>query len=242
MAGEVAGVALKEFKEPIRDALCHYSYTTDMRLEFDGDVAATLALTPDKPYLARSETPVTFEGHEVSTLYVLAFAPGDATGSDASMSLSEVDLGDLPAEPKYLPRSKTGIDTEAHLTIASKPLESANQPTLFAGRLLVLGVERGAIKETGHVGQTKSDFNSALRNTRSPRPTVSLTTGYRNGIYLPPGASDQERFGDPHAIFNQHPLAVQVCGFIAIKTEDAARHRRIFEMLGAAEPRSMPQL
>lgn len=242
MISEVAGIPLREFEEPIRDALFYYSTVTDERVEFNGDEAARLTLTPEKPNSARTATEFTFEGETAGNLYVIAFAPEDATGDEKTYTLDAVNTGEFPAEAKYLPRSKAGIDSEAHLAIATSTIDTADSPSLFAGSLSVLGLEDGVVTEVGQVGQEIRDFGLTMRKIRAARPTVSLTTGYRNGLYLPPGVQGEERFGDPHAILNRHPGAVQVCGFVAVSTENAARHRRILEMLGAREPRKVPTL
>lgn len=118
-----------------------------------------------------------------------------------------------------MPRSKAGTYAEGLLTIASSLTESPQvDPVIFANRLTLLGLdEYGTISKLADLGKM----------SRSAGPTTVLTVGTHkyNG----------ERFGDPHAVFNNYNDAVQVCGFVAV-AQEAKDQMGLLEALNAVEP------
>lgn len=244
MTKEVAGVALKDLEDPIYQALTRFSEVTDGRVLF-GDLgkAVKLELTPDKPNSARSSVPVYHEYEEAGTLYVIAFAPHDATGDDKTYKASQLINRHYPNDPKYFPRSKANAHAEAHLAILSQDIHKQTDPVLFAGHLSLLGIfnrdyfgtAENHLAEIGYVGMESHSFASAVREGRSGlKPRTILTTGYRGEMEHPEAPG--ERFGDPHALLNRSGFVVQVAGFIAISPEAAPKHLDVLRHLKAKEP------
>jgi hypothetical protein len=235
MAHEVSGVSLESLEDPIRDALMAYSTATDGEVWFEFDAAALLEPTTEKPNSARSVTKV-FYGRDVAApLYVIAFAPEDATGDDKTYKDGQINTGVFLPNPKYFPRSKAGIHSEAHLALVAKQIESSNDPVLFAGHLSVLELLNNTITETTYVGQESHAFAANMASGRKMKPVTTLTTGFEYAVNNP--GSPGDRFGDPHAILNR-TNALQVCAFIAITNEAAAQHLDVLRLLGASKPQS----
>lgn len=226
---DLQGINLESISEPIRAALSRYSEESDGKVEFDLDGAAKLELTPDKPYSARSATEVRHLGETVTTLYVIAFAEEDGTGDESTYKLKDSISGGLyPLQPKSVPRSKAGVDSEAHLTIASYSPYSPNEdPIMFAGRMDLISLRNGRFSRLAILGQNGYDFTEATFRHTEVNPTATFTTGYTE-----PG---HERFGDPHAVFNSQ-MFVQVCGFVAVSSEVSEAHRSLTADLGAQVP------
>ena len=229
-ATRVNGVRLAEFSEPIAHVLNAYSLLSDARIEFDYIAASQLETTRDKPYSARSNSSIIYDGVNVASLVVLAFGQGDATGDYSTFEPGELKSGKFPDVSKYTPRTKLGIFAEAHLTLLSRELGADSPCVLYAGHLGVLGVDDNAVTEIGYIGQSLPEYSAHMQSCRSARPTTTLTTGYKDDtkqIQLAGG----ERFGDPHAIFNGS-TAIQVCGFIALRADNP--YRQILTDLNAA--------
>jgi hypothetical protein len=230
---EVCGVALDEFIDPIRYALDEYEGYFDGLYAFDLDGAARLAFVDGK-LTARSQTAVTQGGEKVADLTVVAFAPHDATGDTSTFTLDQLRLSRLPDDPKYFPRSKVAVYTEAHLSLAAKKIETTDDPTLLIGSLGVLGVlgPESYVMEIGYVGHESHAFRGRIDKQRRGTPTATLTTGYERGLTDPrnPG----RRFGDPHAIVNDFEGVVQVAGFVAMSANMYSEdHLQLFHLLGA---------
>jgi len=226
MSKEVAGVALSDLTTPIHDALTTYQDLSNGSLQFELDVASVVELTPEKPNSARSVSTVQHLGETIGKLRVIAFAPNDGTGDESTYSLEGVypERG-LPAHSKIVPRSKTGIDSELHFTLAGKFKDIAGDPVPFAGHLDVIGFRNdGYIGSIGSVGLGMNAFVNALELGNPAEPTVSLTVGKD---FL------GERSGDPHAIYNSFGEVVQVAGFLAITDEMSEKHGVIVDELGA---------
>lgn len=233
----VADIPLAPFADPIRVALNRYAEETDDRVAFDIDAAAELVHTPEKPNYARSSTPVKHLGEIAGNLVVIVFAPEDGTGDESTYKLTyQMRNGLYPTSTKLVPRSKASIHSEAHLTIASQFVgEPDTDPTLFCGNLDMIGFRTTAFRAEPYLsrqadlGHSRSAVVSAMQFGMQLKPAVTLTTGYH--------ASNGERFGDPHAVFNADPFLVQVCGFIAVSEENAAHHAALLPTLGAVEPK-----
>jgi hypothetical protein len=208
MSKHIADIPLKTFEDPIRSVLYWYLGS------YDYDDAHHLELTPDKPNTARSMTSIRRpDGRSIGELVVIAFAPEDGTGDETAYQLSDLNTGEYPRSPKVVPRSKKAVPTELHLTIASLDCNTwGADPKLFAGNQDLLGLEGNTVTKLGELGQDRYAFENSLHNDALTLPTVTYTTGYNKG---------GERFGDPHAVYNPHPV-VQVCGFIALSPETSS--------------------
>ena len=205
---EVMGVPLSRLEAPIHSAISTYQRIADSGLVFDAGKASKLELTPDKPNSARSESKVFYNDGMLGTLYVIAFKPGDGTGSEITHK-----LGDLRIEPPYprdtrvVPRSKEGVHSEAHLAILRHGLEDVHAyPELFQGTLDELTLDGDTVRKTHEIGQAVDE------NIIAPLTTLTVWHIIR------------ERFGDPHAIYNSIPNYLQVCAFLALRNEIADKH------------------
>lgn len=209
MSKEVMGVSLSRLEDPIRSALKNYQSASD-GLVFDTDKACKLASTPDKPNSARSATDVIFQGEQIGTLYVIAFKPGDGTGTEIDYQLENLHVDSpYPRDARIVPRNKTGIDSEAHMTIVSHNIEDSHaEPQPYAGTFDLLGLDGTRVKKIGRLGHPVSKGIAT--------PVTTFTVGYRGG----------ERFGDPHAVFSTIK-AVQVCAFLAISDKVHKDHPRV---------------
>lgn len=241
-SSEIRGIRLADLQDPIITALGRFADLSDTQVLFDVD-AGKLQLTPDKPYTARCSSPAYFLDstsqllEPSATLHVLAFAPGDATGAESSYKLDNINTGRFPREPKYVPRLKTDMLTEAHLALAAINTEYAHaEPTLFAGSLSVLGLSttrdidnRRYLTQLGYVGQPPEVFADILRDGHCPEPTATLCVGYSDRGMI------ARRFGDPHAILSETENVLQIAGFLAISNKAPAKHHHVLAALGAQE-------
>lgn len=211
---EVTADLLKRIEPTARIALDYYQRISD-GLVFDEN-ASKLKPTTDKPNSARSETIAKFQGEPIGNLYVIAFKPGDGTGSEVNYQLENLQV-DSPytREALIVPRNKTGVHSEVHMTLATYDSgELRAEPKLYAGRFDLIGLDGNTVSKIGELG------NSAQRDVAIPVRT--FTVGWRNGI----------RVGDPHAVFN--PLSsklVQVCAFLAISDEMYKAHPTVWNGL-----------
>ena len=201
LSKEVAGIPLSRLEAPIHSAISIYQRVTNNRIAFDANIACRLVPTPDKPNSARSESKVFYDGGLPGILYVIAFKPGDGTGSEATHKLEDLEIeAPYPRETKVIPRSKEGIHSEVHLTVLRHGIDDVHAyPELFQGNLDELTIDGKTIRKTYEIGQAR-DEDIIIS-------VATLTTGYyQNG----------ERFGDPHAIYNSIPNYLQVCAFLAV--------------------------
>lgn len=214
---KLMGVSLEKLEGPIIEALTRYQETAD-GLVIDAPSASKLELTPDKPNSARTSTSVSFKGQEVGTLYTIAFKPGDGTGSELDHKLSDLTVAQpYPRAALVVPRAKTGVREEAHLTIATHEVDNAHaEPSVFDGEFDLLGLKDGQVVKIGSLGRAEVE---ALR------PKTTLTVGRHEG----------KRFGDPHAVYSGKEGLIQVCAFLAISDDVHAKHPDILKSL-------MPQL
>lgn len=235
-----AELGLERFVEPIRTALSQYAEISEGRVAFDGDQAALLEPTqPEKPYSARSVSEVSFDGETISNLYVLAFAPLDGTGDDTSFKLGEVNMGFYEGEIKFLPRSKQTVEAETHLTLASADKNNpTGDPILFAGNLRVIGFmgNKRKLSRTAYLGQYTELFLGAMDKVYPAPPEATYTVGYSEK-----GMTPDQRFGDPHAIYNPWKHVIQVCGFLAISI-DTPQYAAALQALGSIDPTNRPKL
>lgn len=237
MAFEIAGVPVSDLQEPIYDALIHYSDYTGQRVTFGLPEDATeLIATPEKPYSAQSSTPTFFGDEFIGNLIVVAFAPGDGTGSYHDFKPSDVKNPHFPHEPGYFPRRKDGIHTEAHLPIVAQDVEHGVAPILLSGNLSIIGIAKGTLTEIGYVGQPPTSLGSDLDRGGRAVHRVTLTTGYKGVLRdrYKPG----ERFADPHALVNRGKFSpvVQVAGFLAVTQNHLAKGLDALHFLNAQEP------
>ena len=204
MSKEVMGVSLKKLEDPIRTALITYQGVAHSGLIFDSDSACKLKLTPDKPNSARSETDVTFQREKIGKLFVIAFKLGDGTGSEINYQLENLQISpSYPRKIGIVPRKKTGIHNEGHLTIVRYRTENPHaEPELYAGTFDLLGLSGNTVRKIGQLGHPSDKKTATILTT--------LTVGY---------GKEGERFGDPHSVYSSISDAVQVCAFLAISEE-----------------------
>jgi hypothetical protein len=223
----VTGVPLEHFEEPIRVALTYYAERSEGRVAFDVDAAARLECTPNKPNAARSATTVRHLGESAGQLFVIAFAPGDGTGDESARTLASLNTNVYPRTPRVVPRDKSAVHSEAHLTLASFHADAPQtEPQLFAGNQQLLGLDGTTVVKLSELGQDAAHFQAIMAGERSGPPIATYTTGFDH----------DKRFGDPHAVYNAHPEFVQVCGFIALSPENAPAHLPIFHDLEVGRP------
>lgn len=203
MSKEIMSVSLEGLEDPIRSALQTYQELSAGNLEFDTDDACRLELTPTKPNSARSETNAVFQGEQVGKLYVIAFKPGDGTGNDVDYKLEDLSVDSpYPRAELVVPRNKTGVHSEGHLTILSHQLADVHaEPQLFVGTYDLLGLVKSFVKKIGQLGHSETQ--------KRPEPRTTFTVGYK----------DSERFGDPHAVYSLMPTVLQICAFLAVSDE-----------------------
>ncbi len=234
MTGEIRGVSLETFREPIQSALRTYQKITRGRVHFDVPGAANLELTPDAPTSAGSTTNVLYSGDTVAKLQVIAFAPLEANGNEKAYKLKDVDTDEYPNENQYVPQSRRGIHAEAHLTFASFVLtgKKAGEIIKLAGSYSLLGLHNGKVVKAAGLGQNEDENARTIKGEADslPGPTVTFSTGYKKGA-----KKNQMRFGDPRAIHNPWQNVVQVCGLIAL-ANTARRYQEIFRLLNAQTP------
>ncbi len=217
------GVPLTRFEDPIRTALQTYQKLSEDSLKFDGDEASKLVPTPDKPNSARSESNVVYVGEPVGKLYVIAFKPGDGSGSEVDYKLDDLEIDPpYPRKSLVVPRNKTGIYSEGHLTVVRHGTEDVHaEPQLFAGTYDLLGLDGNKVKKIGELGhqETQREFS----------PAITFTVGYRpDNIH--------ERFGDPHAVYSGIPDFIQVCAFLAVSDQLKWRYSHFLHALNPQLP------
>lgn len=225
-------VHLREFAEPIYDAITEYNRRADGAVSIYPTTATGLELTPDKPNSARSVTPLLIGTEKIADLYTIVFAPHDGTGDENTYRAEDLEFARrYPQAAKVVPRSKAAADCEAHLTILSKDLENKfADPVLFAGNLDLLGFPAAGntVDRIGTLGQSHDLFTNAIDTEWQPEPAASLTTAVPESA----DANTGERYGDPHAVFNRWSTVVQVAGFVALEAGASARHRDALSHLG----------
>jgi len=225
---EIAGIKLKNLEDPIRRALREYEKESEGLLKFDEDEASRLDLTPNKPNSARSATDFRFRGETVGKLFVIGFKPEDGSGDESGYKLDDLVVDSVyPRTTRVVPRNKTSINSEGHLTVVRHKIEDPHaDPELFGGTFDLLGLDGRTIRKIGELGQAQT---VSIENLK---PLTTLTVGYRTGSDGKP-----ERFGDPHAVYSSVPDAVQVCAFLAISDEIYQKYGNILSSLHPQEPR-----
>jgi hypothetical protein len=222
MATEVMGVSLKRFEDPISAALKAYQEISNGALSFDINNASKLEATPALANSARSATEVLYQGVSIGKLFVIAFKPGDGTGSEVSHKLEELEVDQpYPREILVVPRSKSAAYSEGHMTVATQQIDDVHaDPVNFAGTFDLLGLDGNKIVKIAELGQVENEEN--------PTALTTLTTGYQNN----------ERFGDPHAVYSRVLARIQVCAFLAISNEVQKEHPDILDTLNPQFPRT----
>jgi len=214
----------------IRAALGGYQDMAERRVRFDIDAAASFEMTPHKRYTARSASVVEHLGEAIGNLTVIVFDEGDCTGNESDFQLARsMAGGNYPLTPQVVPRRKVDIRSEAHLAIAT--LMPGRAPQLYANNLDLIGLKDERLNQLAHLGL---EDPAALMHIYENRyqggpigPTATLTTGFN--------PYSGERFGDPHAVYNNQPF-VQIAGFLALTDETAVHHASAFSALGAKVP------
>lgn len=223
MSKEIRGVRLDSLRDPIHVALRTYEEISKGDLSFDKPTASNLDLTPTKPNSARSETEARFRGNLIGSLFVIAFKPGDGTGSEADRRLENLRLNpEYPRGVQVVPRNKTGVHSEGHLTVLTQTTDDANaEPELFAGSFDLLGFQGIKVAKIGELGHPKEQDVFT--------PLTTLTVGYR----------DAKRFGDPHAVYSSIPASLQVCAFLALTEAVQKQYEDVLNSLSPQLPRGL---
>lgn len=221
MSAEILGVSLEKLRGPIRTALKEYGEISG-DLKFDVDNASNLSLTSTKPNSARSETEAFYRNAPIGSLFVIAFKPGDGTGSEINFNLKDLAVDTpYPIATLIVPRNKTGVHSEAHLTIVTHKIEDVHaEPKLFAGTYDLLGLKGNKIVKIGQLGHP-------INQDATP-PVTTLTVGYNKS----------ERFGDPHAVYSAIPTSIQVCAFLAISEAIETEYTNILKSLNPKLPQN----
>jgi hypothetical protein len=221
MSKELMGVPLERLEQPIRAALYSYEEQSANGLRLDIENAHKLELTPDKPNSARSATEVFLRDTQIGKLYVIAFKPGDGTGSQDFYQVKNLRFEKpYPASALAVPRKKIGVHSEVLLTIVAHEIENVHAgPRMYAGIYDLLGLDGDMVGKIGELGYSKDAF--------IPVPLSTFTVGYKDEI---------ERFGDPHAVYSGIP-AIQVCAFLAISNGIYQNHPDIWKGLRPQYPR-----
>ncbi len=241
---DIRGVSLDRMVEPIRTALAGYAETTKGAVDFDITRAAKLSLTPEKPYSARSASPVRYLGEIASTLFVIVFAPDEGSGDTFtdSAAAKRTGLTGIPTayglkDQGIAPRSKNTSYAEIYLPLVSFPIDRATDPKMYAGQLSLYGIDPNIpdphIRELAKLGQARK-----LTGLQPDYPRTTLTVGYHGDLGDNIVSSQKEglRFGDPHAIYDHLDGYIQVCAFLAIESSMAKQHRSLLNALKPHEP------
>ncbi len=201
---------LKALRKPLEDALSAYEVELGMRFQDFQD----FALTPEKPYSARTVIPVVHKKTKVGDLYALVFQPGDGTGDSKTHRLEDLTIPleyQHPEKPeRVIPRAKTGVICEGFLPLFS--LTPQGYSAMFAASLEELGLINKTISPLWKLGLALPDYSAALREETLAKPQIHFTVGTNLG----------KRFGDPHSIYypKNSEEALQVAGFLAISQLD----------------------
>lgn len=221
MPEKLMGVPLTRLEEPIGQALRTYQEIFDNGLVLDSASATKLQLTPEKSNSARSVSDLAFMGEKIGSLYVIVFKPGEGTGDESGYRLSDLQVdAPYPNKTLIIPRNKTGVHHEAHLTIARHTIEDVHaEPEIFAGTFDLIGLDGKKVVKIGQLGQKLDD---QLR-----LPVATFTVGYDK---------NEKRFGDPHAVYSGISDAIQICAFLAISNEIHNRYQHILDGLNPQMP------
>lgn len=241
MIGEIAGVPADYIQASIDEALPAYAEITGGKLEFEPRAIDLLRPTRDRqPYSAnsaKSSTPVRHLGEIVGVLRVVALAPDDNTGQERPRNVvAPKEANGSPAKRLIIPRSRSGIMSEVHMTIATfpkvEPEASVTKPLLFTGNLDVHGPGYYGSSDVliGSVGQETASYNRAVKDQEDRLPTVTLMTSDQEGHLSSNGNGTRRLFGDAYAARNPHS-ELQICAFLGITIEASARHSHMSELL-----------
>ena len=233
---EIAGVPATKFQAPIIDALRTYERLVEggparAGINFpDLEEAAKLKRIPGKPYSARAGAKVHYGKKVVGDLVVVAFAPGEGSGDESSYKADDLDFDEYPAVPQIIPRSKEGVVAETHLTLVSALAGEKDSIYPGFGNLSLMGLMGDRIVKLAELGQEvpsgEMPENPDLRATMTVGRHELLEDGVRSG----------DRFGDPHAIYNDWSNMVQICAFFAFDQEHRANGIKALKAVGASEP------
>ena len=138
------------------------------------------------------------------------------TNSKGYLSLNPA----YPREIRVVPRSKKGVHNEGCLAVVSHEIGNVHaEPEMYAGTFDLLGLDGKSVRKIGELGHSETQTHHT--------PVATLTVGYKN----------QERFGDPHAVFNRINGWIQVCAFLAISDEIQKEYPDILNTLNPQFPR-----
>jgi len=210
---------LRGMSAELKTVLEEYAELFSGYFSFERDFAS-LRLTPEKPYTARTEIPVyNNKKDSMATLYALAFKFHDGTGDDSTFKPGELELPGRfkPMENpgKVFPRSKQGIQVEAFFPFFTALGEEYHKHAVCLEELTVDDPESPqTIVTAGVLGLSPREYVYTLNRKKPVQP--------RHGSQSPPlfltcGYQDEQRFGDPHAVYCSVPtVGVQVVGFLAV--------------------------
>lgn len=219
----------------IADVLTDYNDSLPIRF---GDIhgASLLRTQADKPYLAKSSSPVfSRKGHSIGDITLIAFEEGDGTGAESKQyNLANTYVEDYPREGRTIPRSKSSLIAEVHIPIANVSLGA-------------YGAWESVARHSGILDLLGFDFPDSQRIVK----VGSL--GVENGLKVPieqratytTGNIRDEvnwfmRFGDPHAVFCPEDSTtprnkVVVAGFWGLTPEVNGRYGNIFRQIFSAK-------
>lgn len=196
-------------------ALSKYENHFDGKLKFSlpGPFDRPFELTPDKPYSARTDVPVTFEGKDIGDMCVIAFKPEDGTGNENDYALDELAFHEKYFDSlnpgKVVPRKKDSVLYELFFPIFSI---SERAPYYLLNSLEELTFEDNdptIITKAWDLGTRPGFYKRLMKyGGEDIKPVIQFTTGYK---------PNRQRFGDPHSVFHVNLMdAVQVAGFLSI--------------------------
>lgn len=164
----------------------------------------------DKPYHARTDVGLLYNGQKIAEMVAILFAPKDGTG-DTTLFNDENKLI-IPQEYKHenmqhrvFPRSKKGIIAEVCIPLFSIGGGMINYHAISLEELTSDGSNR--LIKAFDIGITKEALCKPDLILKNTPPKLYLTTGFNK---------EGKRFGDPHAIYNNTDK-IQVAGFISVK-------------------------
>lgn len=245
----VRNVPVQEYEPLITQALNGYEEYTGKDIEFSRFPDTELLLAPEKPYSASGQRAIFYRGVYAGMLTVLVLGPGDGTGDENTISTAAVQASQFDpykVRPGIMPRSKSGISSELCLPLFS--CDSSNEPVLYAAHLDQLTVRQGRVRKIFTLGQSAVEFGNIMDGEYVPIPQAVGTVGLRakpadsvsNTAWPTHSTYDEERYGDPHAIFNSTGF-VQVVGFYGLRfgrhSEDFGDAHNVFY---PEDPRELP--
>ncbi len=196
--------SLYAFRQPLEEALRGYERIHAITFGSFQD----LEPTPDKPYTAKTVVPVRCADTSAGEMTVVVFMGGDGTGNQTTYRLHEVtvspELQHIKQRDRIIPRSKNGVVAEGYFPLFSQRSDDATFFP-FAGSL-----EELTLDDSKRIVRAWTLGRGCYAHLGGPLAHFTLGTDAYG-----------KRFGDPHAIYNEHHGSVQVAGFLPIHNEQS---------------------